>query len=87
MKLKITNGQQFKLLVAEIKKNPSLAKGCQRGVNPTNFNQQWEDVTNLLNAHGPPLRDSDGWQRVITITPTTTELKNYGFSGVERLKI
>ncbi|XP_036328982.1 uncharacterized protein LOC118741200 isoform X3 [Rhagoletis pomonella] len=63
-KLKITNGQQFELLVAEIEKNPSMVKGCQRGVNPTAFNQQWEDITNLLNAHGPPLRDSDGWQRV-----------------------
>ncbi|XP_017470686.1 PREDICTED: uncharacterized protein LOC108362279 isoform X2 [Rhagoletis zephyria] len=67
--MKITSAEQFETLIAELEKSPCLAKGFQKGTAPANFKQQWETISSKLNALGPPLRDSDGWQKVIIITP------------------
>ncbi|XP_017466345.1 PREDICTED: uncharacterized protein LOC108359153 [Rhagoletis zephyria] len=67
--MKITSAEQFETLIAELEKSPCLAKGLQKGTAPANFKQQWEAISSKLNALGPPLRDSDGWQKVIIITP------------------
>ncbi|XP_037825558.1 uncharacterized protein LOC119613600 [Lucilia sericata] len=63
-KIKITNGKQFETLMSELEKNPCLAKGFSRGTNPTNFKNDWEQIAVKLNSIGPPIRDSDGWQKV-----------------------
>ena len=63
-KIKITNSIQFEKLVEELQKNPSLAKGFRRGTSPSNFKQEWNDLTKVLNALGPPRRLGDGWQKV-----------------------
>ncbi|XP_017483658.1 PREDICTED: uncharacterized protein LOC108372472 isoform X2 [Rhagoletis zephyria] len=62
--MKITSAEQFETLIAELEKSPCLAKGFQKGTAPANFKQQWEAISSKLNALGPPLRDSDGWQKV-----------------------
>lgn len=62
--MKITNANQFEALVAELEKNPCLAKGFRKGTIPANFKQQWEDISAIVTAHGPPTRDGDGWQKV-----------------------
>ncbi|XP_017470685.1 PREDICTED: uncharacterized protein LOC108362279 isoform X1 [Rhagoletis zephyria] len=62
--MKITSAEQFETLIAELEKSPCLAKGFQKGTAPANFKQQWETISSKLNALGPPLRDSDGWQKV-----------------------
>lgn len=67
-RMKISSAKQFETLVAELEKNPSLAKGFRRGTVPSNFKGQWEEIANKLNSFGPPLRDSDGWQKVNTVT-------------------
>lgn len=65
-KLKVTNAKQFETLVKELEKNPSLAKGYRRGTIPSNFKEQWEEITVQVNARGPPRRYGDGWQKVKT---------------------
>ncbi|XP_017465623.1 PREDICTED: uncharacterized protein LOC108358680 [Rhagoletis zephyria] len=62
--MKITSAEQFETLIAELEKSPCLAKGFQKGTAPANFKQQWEAISSKLNALEPPLRDSDGWQKV-----------------------
>ncbi|XP_065361602.1 uncharacterized protein LOC135955205 [Calliphora vicina] len=63
-KIKVTNSNQFEKLVEELRKNPSLARGFNRGNVPSNFKAQWEDMAKVLNALGPPRRLSDGWRKV-----------------------
>lgn len=64
-KMKITSTKQFEILVAELEKNPRLAKGFSKSHVPANFKSDWEAIATKLNASGPPVRDTDGWQRVI----------------------
>ena len=63
-KIKITNKCQFQKLVHELEKNPSLARGYHRGTAPANFKDQWEHIATAVNSLGPPVRTSDGWQKV-----------------------
>uniref|UniRef100_A0A1I8N660 Regulatory protein zeste n=1 Tax=Musca domestica TaxID=7370 RepID=A0A1I8N660_MUSDO len=63
-KIKITNTNQFNKLVEELEKNPILAKGFRKGTVPKDFKEQWESVSKVLNALGPPTRSCDGWQKV-----------------------
>lgn len=63
-KIKITSLKQFETLISELVNKPSLAKGFHRGSTPSNFKQDWADITLKLNSVGPPIRDSDGWQMV-----------------------
>lgn len=88
-KMKISNVQQFETLVAELEKNPTLAKGFRRGTTPANFKLQWDDLSIKLNALGPPLRDGDGWQKVnknYEIIDYIFKVQNV-FSGLERPKV
>lgn len=62
-KLKITTSKQFETLIAELEKKPNLAKGFYRGATPSNFKQDWEEITIKLNSIGPPVRDFNGWQK------------------------
>lgn len=62
---KITTGKQFEVLISELEKKPSLARGIHRGTTLINtFRQDWEEIAIKLNAHGPPVRNCDGWLRV-----------------------
>lgn len=63
-KIKITNKCQFEKLVQELEKHPSLARGFRRGIAPTNFKEEWESISTVLNSLGPPIRTGDGWQKV-----------------------
>lgn len=63
-KIKITTLKQFETLIAELENKPSLAKGFHRSSTPKNFKKEWEEITTKLNSMGPPIRDSEGWQKV-----------------------
>lgn len=75
-KIKITNQRQFEQLVEELQKNPSLARGFQKGTVPNNLNEQWESIATVLNSLGPPLRSGAGWQKVGYIVCLKTMLSD-----------
>ncbi|XP_017470687.1 PREDICTED: uncharacterized protein LOC108362279 isoform X3 [Rhagoletis zephyria] len=81
--MKITSAEQFETLIAELEKSPCLAKGFQKGTAPANFKQQWETISSKLNALGPPLRDSDGWQKVWRDYKLPAETQHQTSSAVE----
>ncbi|KAH8247509.1 hypothetical protein KR038_005385, partial [Drosophila bunnanda] len=46
-----------------MKKNPDLAKGFVKGDRVAS-DAKWSDLTNALNAIGPPIKDVGGWKKV-----------------------
>ena len=44
-----------------------FAKGFDRRTVANNFKEQWNELSIVLNALGPPRRLGDGWQKVTNI--------------------
>lgn len=86
-KIKITNPAQFQKLVEELEKSPSLARGFRRGTVPNDFKEQWERITTGLNSLGPPVRTSDGWQKVRFVNAYKTLSYGMFFTDLEGLEI
>ncbi|KAI8116684.1 hypothetical protein CVS40_11288 [Lucilia cuprina] len=65
--LKITNKKQMEKLVDLMTQNSDIARGkLPFGYNKMQLKDKWDNFTELLNALGPPIRNTKEWQRVKT---------------------
>ncbi|XP_054084549.1 uncharacterized protein LOC128921334 [Zeugodacus cucurbitae] len=71
---KHTNKTQFEVLVNEMKLHPDIAKGFSQRA-PGELNSFWEEISNKLNALGPPIKDRTGWKKVWTDFKFATKKK------------
>uniref|UniRef100_A0A034WUH2 Regulatory protein zeste n=1 Tax=Bactrocera dorsalis TaxID=27457 RepID=A0A034WUH2_BACDO len=71
---KHTNKKQFEVLVSEMKLHPDIAKGFSQRA-PGELNHFWEEISNKLNAVGPPIKDRTGWKKVWTDFKFATKKK------------
>ncbi|XP_054089445.1 uncharacterized protein LOC128922543 [Zeugodacus cucurbitae] len=71
---KHTNKTQFEVLVNEMKLHPDIAKGFSQRA-PGDLNSFWEEISNKLNALGPPIKDRTGWKKVWTDFKFATKKK------------
>ena len=52
------------ILVSELEKTPSLARGFRKGHIPNTFKKDWNEILAKVNASGLSIRGTDGWQKV-----------------------
>lgn len=60
-----TNAEQLETFVNYMDKIPNPKRHKK-------YYEFWQELTNVLNKQGPPIRDSNAWQRVHTFIFTHT---------------
>ncbi|XP_036339796.1 uncharacterized protein LOC118749135 [Rhagoletis pomonella] len=71
-----TSSAQFDVLVKELEKNPDLARCAPTfGVSKSLVELQWNELTNKLNAHGPPQRTATEWKKIWAHLKSRTKKK------------
>ncbi|XP_046801235.1 nuclear apoptosis-inducing factor 1-like [Lucilia cuprina] len=65
MAKKQTTNEQWELILEHMNNNPNLARGVPVfGSNRKEIDDSWEQLTQKVNAIGPPQRESKEWKKV-----------------------
>ncbi|XP_049306791.1 uncharacterized protein LOC125779062 [Bactrocera dorsalis] len=59
------NRTQNTIIIEFMEKNPDILRGFTKRNKPT-IESLWQELTESLNAAGPPHKDVNGWKKVIT---------------------
>ncbi|KAI8116179.1 hypothetical protein CVS40_11713 [Lucilia cuprina] len=65
MAKKQTTNEQWELILEHVNNNPNLARGVPVfGSNRKEIDDSWEQLTQKVNANGPPQKESKEWKKV-----------------------